>query len=222
MSLKREGLLSLLFFLSFFCAKAQYSLSDTFKIYLAKKPTLYVSLDGRNSFVRDNPAIIDGVRFGLNYGGKIRLLAGIYDLRKPIFRTYTYAPATPEEEVRVQKNTFFYFGLTLDYVVYNKNRWKLAIPIQTGFGFGNRQERTLQTELRLDKDLKFVPLEISLQASFRILPWLSAGAGLGYRYAVFSNSVSHDFSAPIYTYGLGLDVEWFWDRYLKKKILHEK
>ncbi len=217
---KRRGiLLAFLFFSAFSLLKAQYSLSDTFRFYLKEKPSLYVSLDGRNSFVRDAPAIIDGVRFGLNYGGKIRLLAGIYDLRFPIFRTYTHAPGTPQEEVRVQRNSFYYFGLTLDYVLYNQGRWKLMLPVQTGYGFGSRQERTPFGDLRLDRELTFMPLELSFSASFRILPWLSAGAGLGYRYALFSNNISDDFSAPIYTYGLGIDVEWFWDRYLKKQIL---
>lgn len=201
-------------------AKGQYNPLDTFRLYLKKEPSLYVSLDGRNSFVRSTPAIIDGVRFGLSYGGKIRLLAGIYDLRFPIYRTYLYKEGTPQQETRVQRSDFFYLSFTCDYVLYNTKRWKLALPVQTGFGWGSRKETGPGNILRLEKDLKFVPFEVSLSATYRILPWFSAGAGLGYRYALFSNTISSDFSAPIYTYGLGVDVEWIWDNWLKSRVNH--
>lgn len=202
-------------------ASGQYSLRDTFSIYLKENPNFYISLDGRSSFVRENPAQIDGLRFGLSYGGKIRLLAGIYRLRNPIIREYTYAPGTQFEETRVQENRLTYFSATCDYVLYNRGRWKLTLPVQLGYGFGDRIERDLSGNIRLNRDFRFIPFETSLSANFRVLPWFYLGAGLGYRYALFSNTVSSDFSAPIYWYGMGIDVEWFWDRYLKDYIEHK-
>ncbi|MBI1221085.1 MAG: hypothetical protein GC180_00650 [Bacteroidetes bacterium] len=199
---------------------AQYSLRDTFNIYLAKKPTFYISLDGRSSFVRSNPAQIDGFRFGLNYGGKIRMLVGMYHLRNPIYRTYTYGAGTPAQETRVQENRLTYFSFTCDYVLYNRGRWKLALPVQLGYGIGSRIERNSSGAIRMNKDFRFLPFELALSANYRVLPWLNLGAGLGYRYALFSNTISSDFSAPIYWYGMSLDVEWFWDRYLKDAIDH--
>jgi len=210
-------------FLLFVCVslQAQYNLSDTFRIYLKKKPSLYLSLDGRNSFVRDQPAQIQGVRFGLNYGGKIRILGGIYRLKNTITREYLYAPGTPEEEIRIQANKLTYMGITCDYVLYNRDRWKLAAPVLLGYGFGDRLERDLLGQVKLDKEFRFVPFEVALNANYRVLPWFYLGAGIGYRYALFSNSVSKDFSAPIYTYGMGVDLEWFWDRYLRDIINNE-
>ncbi len=209
-------------FLVFFCmavlAKGQYSLSDTFSIYLKKKPSLYLSLDGRKSFVRDQPAQIDGIRFGLSYGGKVRLLAGIYRLKNTITREYVYGQGTPDEELRFQSNKLTYMGFTCDYVLYNRGRWKLALPVLLGYGFGDRLERNSIGQVRLDKEFRFVPFECGLNANFRVLPWFYLGGGIGYRYALFSNSVSKDFSAPIYTYGMGIDLEWFWDRYLRDII----
>jgi len=214
--------LSFVFFLML-CAslQAQYSLSDTFRTYLKQEPSLYLSLDGRKSFVRDQAAQIDGLRFGLSYGGKVRLLAGIYRLKNTIKREYVYGPGTPEEEFRIQSNNLTYMGLTCDYVLYNRGRWKLALPVFLGYGFGDRLERNLLGEVRLDKEFRFVPFETALNANFRVLPWFYLGAGIGYRYALFSNSVSKDFSAPIYTYGMGIDIEWFWDRYLHDIINHQ-
>lgn len=199
-------------------AKAQYNPLDTFRIYLKKEPTNYFSFDGRNSFVRDEPAQIDGMRFGLSYGGKIRMLVGMYRLRHTITREYVYAQGTPAQETRFQENKFMYLSFTCDYVLFNRGRWKLALPVQSGFGFGSRLERNDAGEVRFYKNFKFIPFEVSLNASFRILPWFTAGAGIGYRYALFSNTISADFSAPIYTYGLGLDVEWFWDKYFKERV----
>lgn len=190
-----------------------YNLRDTFRIYMAQKPTLYFSFDGRNSFVRDQPAIIDGIRMGLSFGGKIRLLAGLYILRNPIVREYIYAPFTPRAEYRRQVNDFSYVSLTCDYVLYNKDRWKLSLPLQIGYGYGNRIERNPAGLVRNQQSFPFAPLEASFSASFKPLPWFFLSAGLGYRYALFSSKVSYDFSAPIYSYGLGIDVDYFWTRY---------
>ncbi len=201
--------------------RAQYNLADTFRHYLKEEPDFYLSLDGRNSFIRDQKALVDGFRFGLSYGGKVRLLTGLYRLRHPIERTYIYAPGTVQQEWRKQVNKFTYWGLSCDYVVYNRGRWKLAVPVQSGLGFGSRVERNALGEVVFNERFRFVPLTASLNASYRILPWFYASAGLGYRYALFSRTVSSDFSAPIYTYGLGIDIEWFWDRYLKELILKE-
>jgi hypothetical protein len=198
--------------------RAQYNPADTFRIYLKKKPSLYFSMDGRNSFVRDRPAIIDGARIGLSYGGKIRLLAGIYDLRFPIYRVYKYKAGTPEEEWRTQRSDFTYVSFTCDYVVYNQKKWKLSIPVQTGIGWGSRKEWSQQGENRMDKGFAFIPLDISLSANYRIFPWLYAGGGLGYRYALFSTTISSDFSAPIYTYGIGIDIAYLYAEYLKKSL----
>jgi hypothetical protein len=214
----RRLALLLSFSLFSFFAQAQYSLKDTFKHYLSREPDFYISLDGRNSFVRDRPAIIDGVRFGLSYGGKIRLLIGLYDLRTPITRNYIYKQGSAEEEIRTQRFDLFYTAITLDYVPFRNKRWKIAVPLQTGFGWGNRKEATLDNTMRVDRDFNFIPLEISVSASYNILDWLSAGAGLGYRYAVFSNSLSGDFSAPIYTYGISIDPEILYNRYLKQRL----
>lgn len=217
-----RGCAALMMVMVFSLAKAQYNPVDTFRIYLKKQPDFYVSLDGRNSFVRDKPAVIDGLRFGFSYGGKIRLLAGLYILRDPIYRNYLYAQGTPAEEWRLQRSDFMYLSFTCDYVVYKTNRWKLAVPVQTGFGFGNRLEKNMAGEIRQNRNLQFIPFEVSLSASYRVLPWLSAGAGLGYRYALFSNAISADFSAPIYTYGIGLDPVWFWERYGKDYVKKSK
>lgn len=202
-------------FLGHLHAQNNYSLKDTFSHYLKEKPSFYFSLDGRSSFVRNKPATIDGIRFGLNYGGKIRLLLGFYDLRRPIYRDYIYAQATPNEERRTQRSDFFYLGITCDYVLYNTKRWKLALPVKLGYGLGSRIELNESQEIKVNKQLRFVPLEVSLWSTYRITPWLHAGAGLGYRYALFNSVVSGDFSAPIYSYGISLDVEWLYEKYVR-------
>jgi len=217
----RRGLSFLVFLFICVSLQAQYSLLDTFRTYLKKEPTFYISFDGRKSFVRDQPAQIDGLRFGLSFGGKVRLLAGFYRLHNTITREYIYAQGTPDEELRHQSNRLVYMGLTCDYVLYNRGRWKLALPVMMGYGFGDRVERNSFGQVRLAKESRFVPFECALNANFRVLPWFYLGGGIGYRYALFSNSVSKDFSAPIYTYGLGIDLEWFWDRYLRDFIDHK-
>jgi hypothetical protein len=202
--LKFTAITALLLFCS--VANGQYRILDSIKYYVTtQKPTFLLELDGRNSFIREAPVTIDGVRAGLDFGNKVRLFIGAYWSRHKVSRTYTQHIYTPNERVVRQELSMFYVAPTLEYVVYNSKRWELAVPARVGFGKGNRKRYDATTGTLIEESRPgFVPLEFSFRAMYRITDWLNVSAGLGYRYAIFSSSVSDDFSAPHYTYGVGI------------------
>lgn len=208
------------FFLAGNCF-AQYRPWDTVAYYVKNnKPVYLIELDGRNSFIREAPVKIDGLRVGVDYGNKIRFFLGAYLSRGAVERTFITNRYTVNERHVRQRLSMFYMAATAEYVVYNSPHWELAVPVQIGFGKGNRWRYDGITGVMFEhKQPAFVPFEVSFRAMYRILPWLNVSAGLGYRYALFSNSVSDDFSAPVYTYGIGISPV----KLLKKlNILEEK
>lgn len=187
-------------------ASSQYRLLDSIKYYVTtQRPTLVVGLDGHKSFIREAPVTIDGVRAGLDFGNKVRLYLGAYWSRHKVSRTYIQHIYTPNERVVWQELSMFYVAPTIEYVVYNSEHWELAVPARIGFGKGHRKRYDYATGTLIEEARPgFVPFEFSFRAMYRITDWLNVSAGLGYRYAMFSSSVSDDFSAPHYTYGVGV------------------
>jgi hypothetical protein len=200
---------------------AQYNPLDTIKHYVThSKPSYVIELDGRHSFVREAPVIIDGFRLGADFGDKVRLFVGGYWSRHKVSRTFLQNQYTTYERLIRQDISMFYVSATAEYVVYNTKHWELAVPVQIGFGRGKRTRYDAYTGAQISEIRPgFVPFEFSLHAMYRITDWLNVSAGLGYRYALFSNTVSDDFSAPLYTYGIGISPI----RILKKiGVLEEK
>lgn len=194
------------FLLLYVQGNAQFQVWDTVKHYVTtKKPTFILELDGRHSFIREAPVIVDGIRAGADFGDKVRLFGGIYWSRHKVSRTFIINRYTPYERNVRQDLSMFYISATGEYVVYNSKHWELDVPVQIGFGSGKRTRYDANTGATIEQGKHaFVPLEFSFRAIYRITDWLNASAGIGYRYALFSPTVSDDFSAMLYTYGIGI------------------
>ena len=79
------------------------------------------------------------------------------------------------------------------------------MPVQIGFGSGKRTRYDATTGEQIEQGRHaFIPFEFSFRAIYRITDWLNVSAGISYRYALFSTTVSDDFSAMHYTYGIGI------------------
>lgn len=200
--------LAVLGLLIFFCttAKAQHNPWDTIKYYVGnKKPSFVVELDGKHSFFREAPVVVDGLRAGADFDDKVRLFIGVYGNRFKVSRTFIENQYTIAERRIQQDLSMTYVSATCEYVVHNSKHWELAVPVQVGYGVGKRTRYNAATSEQLEQIRPgFVPLEFNFRAMYRITDWLNVSAGLGYRYALFSSIVSDDFSAPNYTYGIGI------------------
>jgi hypothetical protein len=196
------------FLLLFSCSlsKAQLTHWDTIKHYVStSKPTFALELDGRQSFFREIPVVVDGIRVGADYGNRVRFFIGGYWSRNAVSRTFNINQYTPSERRIRQDLSMFYVSATAEYVFYTTKHWELAVPIQLGFGQGKRTRFDAVTNTQIEQlNSGFVPLEFGFKAMYKITDWLNVSAGLGYRYALFSSIVSDDFSAVHYTYGVGI------------------
>lgn len=187
-------------------SKAQLQHWDTIKHYVkTSKPTFALELDGRQSFFREIPVAIDGIRIGADYGNRVRLFIGAYWNRSKVARTFTINRFTTSERRVRQEVRMFYISATAEYVFYTNKHWELALPVQLGYGRGIRTRFDAATNTQIEKiNSGFVPIEFGFKAMYKITDWLNVSAGLGYRYALFSNIVSNEFSAVHYTYGIGI------------------
>lgn len=194
------------FLLLYVQSNAQFQVWDTVKHYVTTtKPTFVLELDGRHSFIREAPVIVDGIRAGADFGDKVRLFGGIYWSRHKVSRTFIINRYTRYERNVRQDLSMFYISATGEYVVYNSKHWELDVPVQIGFGSGKRTRYDASTGEQIEQGRHaFIPFEFSFRAIYRITDWLNVSAGIGYRYALFSSTVSDDFSAVHYTYGIGI------------------
>lgn len=191
---------------SFTTSKAQLRHWDTIKHYVSNhKPTFALELDGRQSFFREIPVVVDGIRIGVDYGNRVRFFIGAYWNRTKVTRNFTINQFTTSERRIRQDVSMFYVSATAEYVFYTTKHWELATPIQLGFGRGTRTRFDANTNAQIEQRRSgFVPLELGFKAMYKITDWLNVSAGLGYRYALFSRIVSDEFSAMYYTYGIGI------------------
>lgn len=194
------------FLLLYVQGNAQFQVWDTVKHYVTtKKPSFVLELDGRHSFIREAPVIVDGIRAGADFGDKVRLFGGVYWSRQKVSRTFIVNRYTPFERNVRQDLSMFYISATGEYVVYKSKHWELDVPVQIGFGSGKRTRYDATTGEQIEQGRHaFIPFEFSFRAIYRITDWLNVSAGIGYRYALFSTTVSDDFSAVHYTYGIGI------------------
>lgn len=196
-----------LFLFISFKTKAQLTQHwDTITHYVKNsKPTFALELDGRQSFFREIPVTIDGIRIGANYGNRVKFFIGAYWNRNKVARNFTINRYTLQERKIRQEVRMFYLSATAEYVFYTTKHWELAVPVQLGYGRGIRTRFDAVTNNEIEKiNTGFVPFEFGFKAMYKITDWLNVSAGLGYRYALFSNIVSDEFSAVHYTYGIGL------------------
>lgn len=204
------------FFVHLFCAltfflivqksNAQLRHWDTIKHYVSTaKPIFALELDGRQSFFREIPVVIDGIRVGADFGNRVRFFIGGYWNRNKVSRSFTINRYTPSERKIRQDLSMFYISATAEYVFHSTKHWELAVPVQIGFGSGKRTRYDALNNTQIEQvSSGFVPLEFGFKAMYKITDWLNVSAGLGYRYALFSSTVSDDFSAVHYTYGIGI------------------
>jgi hypothetical protein len=160
---------------------------------------LVVQIDSRYSIINSHFSIINGLKLGLEWRGRVRTGAAFYFLSSRI-PTRLEPPDNAAEEADATLR-FYNVALYGEYVVLENPRWELDANLQSGMG-AVRVEYTNDdakgTRSRSPRD--FIALvEPSVAAEMRMFAWINLGAGAGWRQPLFVDPVvRREISGPIF------------------------
>jgi len=160
---------------------------------------LVLQIDSRYSIINSHFSIINGVKLGLEWRGRVRTGAAFYFLSSRI-PTRLEPPDNAADEADATLR-FYNVALYGEYVILENPRWELGANLQGGMG-AVRVEYTSDdlpgTRSRTPRD--FIALvEPSVAAQMRLFSWASLGAGAGWRQPLFVDEVvRREISGPIF------------------------
>ena len=171
-----------------------------------KKWKFNFQLDNRFSKIHSNEVVIFGAKIGLQYKNLTRFGIGASTIIKPVTIFYYDKKTNTEAENIIN---FWYISVYNDWIVYKNNKLECFLTEQIGYGkptFIREINSDVISEVSRDLYIN----EISGQVNYKILPWLGAGAGVGYRNLFNKKSVlTNTFNAPIYIFKLIIYPESF-------------
>ena len=176
------------FFLVFFTIVTSVGNSqilDSISKSIKQKPTFFIKIDARGSFISNRHVRLSGIKGGLNFNNKLK--AGIgYNWLKT-----NYQPLYNGENVDLKSNNFSSF---VDYIFYDHKNVEFNANVQLGFGnlyyeFDN--QRIANTFAMF--------YEQSIAAEYRIINYFGVGLGVGYRFVLFNKKeINENLSSPVY------------------------
>lgn len=168
---------------------------DTIRLWFAAKPTLTMSLDGRNSFIGSAPASVLGARIGWDYG-RVAVFGGFYTLRRNIVSLQSIRNG----DTLYRKLGMSYASATFEYLLYKDTRWELKVPVQLGIGLASRTNIRNGVQ-EVTTRVPMLPLEAQVTALYRFMRYAGLYAGLGFRMA---NGAGPSFNGSIYSMGISV------------------
>jgi hypothetical protein len=181
-------------------ARAEAQFIDSIKTSLKARPSLYATLDSRNTFIGSRRAEITGLRAGLRFKQKFRVGVGFHFLSTPQYRSFNIANdsfvGTKELPLKVR-----YVALSSDYLFYKTKRWELMVAAQMGIGRSFYGPEPYSSIVR--NDSYFLVYEPMISAEYSVLKWLGVSGKYGYRVSFGAERLT----APIYAFGV--DIYWF-------------
>ena len=179
----------------------------------------FVSLDGKNSIVRDVPIKLFGLQVGYLYNKRTNIFVGFYrsyNKEAIIYNPTIQSPKTDTNTI-FQAYKLTYFNLGCEYYFHNSNRWRFSLPFSIGIGGGKITQR--KEKISLSKKSSFVmPLELGFFANYKLTWWMWLGAGMGTRVSLTSSN----FTGSYYTFGLSFRYGEIYDRSKKMVKAHKK
>lgn len=171
---------------------------DSIRFSLKKRPTLFGTLDTRNTFIGSRRAEISGIKGGLRFN-KFRIGAGYHFLSTGSYRHF---PIITNEYTGLSyvKREIKYGAVFADYVFHKGKRWEYMVAMQLGFGRSYFGPEMITGHILNDR--LFVVYEPTISAEYSIFKWLGVSGKYGYRVAFGVDQMT----APIYAFGL--DLYW--------------
>ena len=163
------------------------------------KRRLVVQIDSRYSIINSHFSIINGLKLGLEWRGRVRTGAAFYFLSSRI-PTRLEPPDNAADEPDATLR-FYNIALYGEYVILENPRWELDANLQSGMGSVRVQyTRDDPNGTRTNTPRDFIALvEPSVAAELRLFAWSSLGAGAGWRQPLFVDEVvRREISGPIF------------------------
>ena len=162
------------------------------------KRRLVVQVDSRYSIINSHFSIINGLKLGLEWRGRVRTGAAFYFLSSRI-PTRLEPPDNAADEPDATLR-FYNIALYGEYVILENPRWELDANLQGGMGAVRVQYLDNLTGTRTNTPRDFIALiEPSVAAEMRLFAWTSLGAGAGWRQPLFVDPVvRREISGPIF------------------------
>jgi hypothetical protein len=175
--------------------------SDTIRTLMRGKVYPTATFDSRNSFIGDRRAHIWGIKAGVEFSGRIQFGVGYNRHDQNLVKVITYTNSAGFPSSTLGELRLSYISFYTKFVYYKTKRWKFSIiPFQVGFG-NSRYVYEEEGKAR-DTGKRFVVIyESGVSASYKLLPWLGAGADFGYRVMLRDNpAIPENFNSPIYAF----------------------
>ena len=175
----------LVLFLIGLAGNANAQIIDSISLSIKEKPTFFIKLDARGSFISNRHVRLSGIKGGLNFKDKLKLGLGYNWLKS------NYRPLYNGDYVDLKSSNFYAF---IDYVFYKKNTIELNANLQLGLGniYYQLDGQRLAHSLALF-------YEQSIAAEYRIINYFGVGLGVGYRLVAFNkNTIDENLSSPVY------------------------
>ncbi|QKG52825.1 hypothetical protein [Hymenobacter sp. BRD67] len=179
-------------------ARADPAPADTLRPEpLFARRRLVVQYDSRYSIINSHFCTINGLKLGLEWRGRVRTGAAVYFLSSGI-PTVRELPDNAADAANAQLR-FRYLALYGEYAILENPRWELSGSLQAGLGSAyvlyQNEDNVSDTTPR---DLIGL-LEPSVAAQMRLFPWVSLGAGAGWRQPVFvPQPIRRELSGPVF------------------------
>lgn len=168
--------------------------NDSLKTFRVKKIQHYFNLDNRNSYIKDKPANILGIQFGIIIKDKHIFGIGAYQIIRFIPKETILKLSKPLDNLR-------YLTLFYEYNIINKRFFELDIPFEMGFGSYLLSKANLP-----DKKFGFFPFGAGLEIVLKPLKWIGFSSMGGYRY-VYEEQKNLSLDGFYYSLGLWIDLQ---------------
>ena len=176
--------------LSSFVAQAQFL--DTLKSSFKHKPTIDFKFNSRYNIIDGDLAKIWAVKVGLDFNKKFR-----FGVAAHYFNDFDTVLKI-DTQIVVSNFRMNFVSLYTEYVFFSK-KWELSLPIQYAFGqsFNNYK---LNNEFHQLNKGNFAFIEVDLDGHYRIIKYIGAGFGVGYRFMILNNNlIKKSLNSPIFT-----------------------
>ncbi len=159
-------------------------------------------LDARRTLFQKNWIAVGGLRLGVQYRRIHRIGFGFYFLNPRIFVTEFDFPITED----VVEYDFGYTSIYYERVLYFDRKWEFGAGLHLGNGRVNVFYNPERLNNRVLHDvIPFNMTELAMSGEYKILYWVSIGAGAGYRRVWGApKSLRNSFSSPIFVVSLQL------------------
>jgi hypothetical protein len=171
--------------------------------YKAKPKAFFLSLDGKNSIIRDLDLKMFGLQGGYLHNKRTNFYIGLYstlDNQKRIYRNPTSPGTTTDSNTIYTVYGVAYWNFGCEYYFYDKKKWRLSLIGADGFGVGWDRLSNSKGVTIEEKNSLILPVEIAFSASYKLQWWVWLGAGIGTRVSLASSQ----YNGPFFTYGIQL------------------